>query len=169
MYSYFFGKLEIYSRALSTNFAYETSHLSTVYLHYMFNKPWILESKKCPSLVQILKYWTEGVNMCTRKDERYRLPIKDEISETTVQITYCMFPYIHDFLQLQTCCFICQIIKAKKLNLENFLLNSWQMLSLDYPVFANMRFKFFFKIWRMITSTVYQRMVVNYDFSYFSL
>ena len=72
------------------------------------------------------------------------LPIKDEISETTVQITYCMFPYIHDFLQLQTCCFICQIIKAKKLNLEKFLLNSWQMLSLDYPVFANMRFKFFF-------------------------
>ena len=42
----------------------------------MFNKPWILESKKCPSLVEILKYWTEGVNMCTRKDEKYRVTHK---------------------------------------------------------------------------------------------
>ena len=39
------------------------------------------------------------------------LPTKDETSETTVRNIYCLLHNIHDSLQLQTCSFLCQIIK----------------------------------------------------------
>ena len=39
------------------------------------------------------------------------LTTKDETAETTIWMLFCMFSYIHDSLQLQTCFFLCSIIK----------------------------------------------------------
>ena len=45
------------------------------------------------------------------------LPIKDETIETTVLNLHCLFPYIHDSLELKTCVFIFITIKlANKIN-----------------------------------------------------
>ena len=113
------------------------------------------------SVSYTLKWWYSTLLIHLDQSLLYTgLPTKDETSETTVRKLNCMFPHIHDALQLWDCVFLCQII----LSAISWLYPN-QETSFIFGFLISLKFKIVF----IVSSFVFDPVVFQYRTLYWNI